>query len=93
MLMCRCLSKLFLNTIIRVDRREGGFVRTSNVTKILTACSAAGLSHRDDLIEATSECLARAAKIVIALLQLAGFPTTPSKALLGGSRMGMSPYG
>lgn len=97
---CRCLNKLFPNTIARVDRREDGFVRTSNVTKFLAACSSIGLGsdqlfHRDDLIEATSECLARVAKTVIALSQLAEFPPAPSNAILGASRMGMgiSPYG
>ncbi|KAJ2966491.1 hypothetical protein NUW54_g13792 [Trametes sanguinea] len=61
--LCQCLNKLFPNTIARIDRREDGFVRTSNVTKFLAACTSIGLSpdklfHRDDLIEATSECLA-----------------------------------
>ncbi|EIW58780.1 Pkinase-domain-containing protein [Trametes versicolor FP-101664 SS1] len=96
--LCQCLNKLFPNSIARVDRREDGFVRTSNVTKFLAACSTVGLGsdklfHRDDLIEATSECLARVAKTVIALSQLAEFPPAPSNAILGGSRMGMSPYG
>ncbi|KAI0820321.1 Pkinase-domain-containing protein [Trametes gibbosa] len=98
--LCQCLNKHFPNTIARVDRREDGFVRTSNVTKFLAACSSIGLSadnlfHRDDLIEATSECLARVAKTVIALSQLAEFP--PAAKIIqgggGGSRGGMSPYG
>ncbi|KAI0350710.1 Pkinase-domain-containing protein [Trametes cingulata] len=97
--LCQCLNKLFPNTIARVDRREDGFVRTSNVTKFLAACSSIGLTseklfHRDDLIEATSESLARVAKTVIALSQLAEFPPPQqSKVIHGGSRPGMSPYG
>ncbi|OSD02934.1 Pkinase-domain-containing protein [Trametes coccinea BRFM310] len=93
-----CLNKLFPNTIARIDRREDGFVRTSNVTKFLAACSSIGLSadklfHRDDLIEATSECLARVARTVIALSQLAEFPLSQAKVIQGGSRIGTSPYG
>ncbi|KAH9852020.1 Pkinase-domain-containing protein [Lenzites betulinus] len=97
--LCQCLNKLFPNTIARVDRREDGFVRTSNVTKFLAACSSVGLTadklfHRDDLIESTGECLARVAKTVIALSQLAEFP--PVAKIIqggGGSRGGASPYG
>ncbi|KAI0657977.1 Pkinase-domain-containing protein [Cubamyces menziesii] len=97
--LCQCLNKLFPNTISRIDRREDGFVRTSNVTKFLAACSSVGLSsdklfHRDDLIEATSESLARVAKAVIALSQLAEFPPqSHTKVIQGGSRPGVSPYG
>lgn len=59
-------EQAFPNTIARVDRRGHEFVRMSNVTEILTACSIVGqgsdkLLHRDGPIEATSECLARAA--------------------------------
>ncbi|KAH9888973.1 Pkinase-domain-containing protein [Cubamyces lactineus] len=97
--LCQCLNKLFPNTISRIDRREDGFVRTSNVTKFLAACSSVGLSsdklfHRDDLIEATGESLARVAKTVIALSQLAEFPPqSHTKIIQGGSRPGVSPYG
>ncbi|KAI0666800.1 Pkinase-domain-containing protein [Trametes maxima] len=95
--LCQCLNKLFPNTIARIDRREDGFVRTSNVTKFLAACSSVGLTsdklfHRDDLIEATGESLARVAKTVLALSQLAEFPPPPAH-IPGGSRSGMSPYG
>ncbi|KAI0629135.1 hypothetical protein C8Q77DRAFT_1161317 [Trametes polyzona] len=98
--LCQCLNKLFPNTIARIDRREDGFVRTSNVTKFLAACSSVGLGsdklfHRDDLIEATSESLARVAKTILALSQLAEFPPAQAKPIQGGgaSRTGMSPYG
>lgn len=95
----RCINKLFPGTIARVDRREDGFVRTSNVTKFLAASSNMGLGsdelfHRDDLIEATSESLARVAKTVLALSRLAEFPPADkSKIIQGGSRIGYSPYG
>ncbi|KAI8974517.1 Pkinase-domain-containing protein [Trametes punicea] len=96
--LCQCMNKLFPNRISRIDRREDGFVRTSNVTKFLAACTSVGLSaeklfHRDDLIEATGESLARVAKTIIALSQLAEFPPSHAKVIQGGSRVGASPYG
>lgn len=57
-------EQAFPNTIARVDWRGHGFpVRMSNVTEILTAVGQGSdkLFHRDGPIEATSECLARAA--------------------------------
>ena len=95
----RCVNKLFPGTIGRVDRREDGFVRTSNVTKFLAGSSSVGLMpadlfRRDDLIEATGESLARVARTVLALSRLAEFPgVDKSKVLQGGSRSGHSPYG
>ncbi|KAH9940903.1 Pkinase-domain-containing protein [Epithele typhae] len=99
--LCQCVNKLFPGTIHRVDKREDGFVRTSNVTKFLAGSSSVGLAsdelfHRDDLIEANSECLARVARSILALSRLAEFPgADKSKILLGGggSRPGNSPYG
>ena len=54
-------------------------MRTSNVTKFLAASSSLGVPrdeifHRDDLIEATPESLARVAKNILALLHVAEFP-------------------
>ena len=77
---------------MRVDRREDGFVRTSNVTKFLAASSGAGLPadtlfRRDDLLEASSESLARVARTVLALARRAEFPGAPpdrTKVLHGG---------
>ncbi|KAI0708843.1 Pkinase-domain-containing protein [Cerioporus squamosus] len=97
--LCQCLNKLFPGTIARVDRREDGFVRTSNVTKFLAGSSSVGLGanelfHRDDLLEATSESLARVARTILALSRLAEFPgADKSKILHGGARSGQSPYG
>lgn len=78
-------------------------MRTSNVTKFLAASSSVGLGtnelfHRDDLIEATSESLARVAKVVLALSRLAEFPGVNKSKIIqggggGGSRLGISPYG
>ncbi|TFK83688.1 Pkinase-domain-containing protein [Polyporus arcularius HHB13444] len=97
--LCQCVNKLFPGTIARVDRREDGFVRTSNVTKFLAGSSSVGLAtnelfHRDDLLEATSESLARVAKTVLALSRLAEFPgANKSKIIQGGARSGHNPYG
>ncbi|RPD76435.1 Pkinase-domain-containing protein [Lentinus tigrinus ALCF2SS1-7] len=97
--LCQCLNKLFPGTIARVDRREDGFVRTSNVTKFLAGSSSVGLSanelfHRDDLLEATSESLARVARTILALSRLAEFPgADKSKIVQSGARSGNSPYG
>lgn len=82
-----------------MDRREDGFVRTSNVTKFLAACSQVGVSreelfHRDDLIESTPDSMARVAKCIIALLRVNEFPATKGKIMQGGhlQRPGNSPY-
>ncbi|KAI0794041.1 Pkinase-domain-containing protein [Fomes fomentarius] len=99
--LCQCVNKLYPGTIARVDRREDGFVRTSNVTKFLAASSSVGLGtnelfHRDDLIEASSESLARVAKAILALSRLAEFPGVDKSKIIqggGGSRLGNSPYG
>ena len=65
-------------SIIWVDPREDSKFRTSNVTKF-ASCSANGLLPedlflRDDLIESTSDCLARVAKTIIALVKWAETP-------------------
>ncbi|TBU27276.1 hypothetical protein BD311DRAFT_696875, partial [Dichomitus squalens] len=99
--LCQCLNKLFPGTVARVDRREDGFVRTSNVTKFLAGSSSVGLGadelfHRDDLIEATGESLSRVARCVLALSRLAEFPgVDKSKIMQGqaGGRAASSPYG
>ena len=83
------MNKLFPGTIARIDPREDGFVRTTNVTKFLAACSTAGLAaddlfDRDDLIEATGESLARVAKCVLALSRLAEFPGVDKSKIMQG---------
>ena len=84
---------------MRINPREDGFVRTSNVTSFLAGASFVGLSanelfRRDDLLEATSESLARVARTILALSRIAEFPgVDKSKIIQGGARSGNSPYG
>ncbi|KAH9941507.1 Pkinase-domain-containing protein [Amylocystis lapponica] len=73
--LCQFMNKLFPSTILRVDPREDGFTRTSNVTKFLAACSTLGLEfqelfNRDDLLESLPDGLARVAKTILALHKL-----------------------
>ncbi|KAH9032801.1 Pkinase-domain-containing protein [Lactarius pseudohatsudake] len=56
--LCQLMNKLRPGSIARIDPREDGKLRTSNVTKFLASCSANGLPPedlflRDDLIEGT----------------------------------------
>ena len=83
------MNKLRPGSIARVDPREDGKLRMSNVTRFLASCSANGLPpedlfQRDDLIEATSDSLARVAKTVIALVKWAETPITTHSHLLRG---------
>ena len=78
-------------SVVKPDPREDGFVRTSNVTKFLAACSSWGLPPedlflRDDLIEATGESLARVAHTIVALIKFAENPATARSKLLTGKR-------
>ena len=77
------MNKLLSTSVICPDPREDGFVKTSNVTGFLAACVSYGLPNedlfqRDDLIEATSESLARVAKTVIALFRFVDSPQSMS---------------
>jgi hypothetical protein len=84
------MNRLRPGSIARIDPREDGKLRTSNVTKFLASCSANGLPPedlflRDDLIEGTSDCLARVAKTIITLVKWAETPVpTHSRFLRGG---------
>ncbi|KAI0705188.1 hypothetical protein BC835DRAFT_1410063 [Cytidiella melzeri] len=98
--LCQLVNKLEPGHIARVDKREDGFVRTSNVTKFLAACSQLGvpredLFHRDDLIESTPDSMARVAKCIAALLRVSEFPATKGKVIQGGQvqKSANSPYG
>ena len=87
----RLVNKLFPGTIARVDKREDGFVRTSNVTKFLAGSSSVGVSagelfHRDDLIEATGESLSRVARTILALSRLAEFPGVDRPKIIQGQQ-------
>ncbi|KAN0138112.1 hypothetical protein V8E53_004001, partial [Lactarius tabidus] len=85
--------KLRPGSIARIDPREDGMFRTSNMTKFLASCSANGLPPgdlflRDDLIEGTSDCLARVAKTIITLVKWAETPVpTHSHLLRGGNKL------
>ena len=85
----RLMNKLRSASIVRPDVREDGVVRTSNVTKFLAACSSYGLPEEDlfqrnDLIEATSESLARVARTIIALLTFVEAPAVEQSKFIYG---------
>ncbi|KAF9266954.1 hypothetical protein L218DRAFT_996486 [Marasmius fiardii PR-910] len=87
--LCQLMNKLRSSSVVRPDVREDDFVRTSNITKFLAACASWGLSNEelfqgDDLIEATSESLARVAKTIIALIKFAESPSAERSKLLYG---------
>jgi hypothetical protein len=82
------MNKLRPGSIGRIDPREDGKLRISNMTKFLASCSANGLSPedlflRDDLIEATSDSLARVAKTIVALVKWAETPLQTLSYLVG----------
>ena len=66
------------DTIARIDPREDGFRRTSNITHFLAAAkgrigvSDRELFHRDDLLERTPEALFRVARTIIAIVRVVG---------------------
>ncbi|KAF9645362.1 hypothetical protein BDM02DRAFT_3189769 [Thelephora ganbajun] len=92
--LCQLMNKVRPGSIARVDKREDGVVRTSNVTKFLASCSSTlGLSsgdlfHRDDLIEGSFESLARVSRTIIALIEISENPP-PDRSRL----QGRGPYG
>lgn len=72
--LCQLMNKCRPGAIARVDKREDGIARTSNVIKFLASCSTLGLSSndmfmRDDLIEGSYEALARVARCIIVVVQ------------------------
>ena len=82
------MNKLRSSSVVRPDPREDGFINTSNVTRFLAACASYGLPNEDlfqhdDLIEASSESLARVAKTVIALFKFMDSPPSRSKSMSG----------
>ncbi|KAJ6610201.1 hypothetical protein B0H10DRAFT_2225214 [Mycena sp. CBHHK59/15] len=95
--LCQLMNKLRSSSIVRPDSRDDGFVRTSNITKFLAACSSYGLLNedlfqRDDLIEGTSESLARVARTIIALIKYVDAPIVDrSKYVSGQSKKPSSP--
>lgn len=94
--LCQLMNKLRPGSIARIDPREDGKLRTSNVTKFLASCSANGLPPedlflRDDLIEGTSDCLARVAKTIITLVKWAETPVPTHSHLLRGGGSTLKP--
>ncbi|EIW79378.1 hypothetical protein CONPUDRAFT_127468 [Coniophora puteana RWD-64-598 SS2] len=86
--LCQLMNKHF-PIIVRIDLRDDGFNRTSNITRFLAACSSKGVSsddlfYRDDLIEATPETLARVAQTILALLDLAYAPQADRAKVISG---------
>ena len=73
----RLMNKLCPANAVRPDPREQG---NKNVTRFLAACASHGLQNQDlfwadDLIDPTSESLARVAHTIITLIQLVETPT------------------
>jgi hypothetical protein len=92
------MNKLQSSSVVRPDPREDGFVKTSNVTRFLAACVSFGLPskdlfQRDDLIEGTSESLARVAKTVIALFKFVDSPPPSRSKFRSGRATPIPPYG
>ncbi|KIY62610.1 hypothetical protein CYLTODRAFT_169858 [Cylindrobasidium torrendii FP15055 ss-10] len=97
--LCQLMNKLRRASFVRPDPREDGLVKTTNVTRFLASCASYGLPseqlfQREDLIEPTSESLARVAKTIIALIMYAeDNPVDRSKILSGHVRRpSLSPY-
>lgn len=72
----RLLNKFRPGAIPRIDPREDGLTKTSNITRFMAAAQHYGLDqedmfNRDDLSEASAESLGRVAETIIALCELA----------------------
>ncbi|KZT09938.1 uncharacterized protein LAESUDRAFT_756159 [Laetiporus sulphureus 93-53] len=88
--LCQLMNKLYPGMVSRIDPREDGFMRTSNVTKFLAACSSVGVHSddlflRDDLIESNVESLVRVARTVLALQKLVESPAPERSRYLHGA--------
>ncbi|KAH7105802.1 hypothetical protein BKA62DRAFT_612758 [Auriculariales sp. MPI-PUGE-AT-0066] len=80
--LCQLINKFQPGMIQRADAHEDGLVRTSNVTKFLSAAatfgvSAADLFGRDDLLEHSPESLGHVAHTIITLCRIAEQPRQP----------------
>ncbi|KAH0836723.1 hypothetical protein J3R83DRAFT_8452 [Lanmaoa asiatica] len=87
--LCQLMNKHVPSAILRIDPREDGFKRTSNITKFIAACSSHGvpsddLFYRDDLIEATPETLCRVARTIISFLKLSNTPAVDRSKVIYG---------
>jgi len=79
---CRLINKFQPGMIARADAQEDGFVKTSNVTKFLSAASSFGVAQgelfsRGDLLEGTAESLGQVAQTIITVCQLSEQPRQP----------------
>ena len=85
----RLMNKVRPGSIARVDKREDGVVRTSNVTKFLASCSSTlglpseDLFLRDDLIQGSFESLARVSRTIVALIETSENPPLDRQRLQG----------
>ncbi|TFK29664.1 hypothetical protein FA15DRAFT_663822 [Coprinopsis marcescibilis] len=103
--LCQLLNKLRCSSVVRPDPREDGFVKTANVTKFLAGCASYGLAdedlfHRDDLIDGTSESLARVAQTIVFLIKFVESPAPSRSKYMSGlgisktnKPLPRSPYG
>ncbi|EJD47951.1 hypothetical protein AURDEDRAFT_102129, partial [Auricularia subglabra TFB-10046 SS5] len=87
--LCQLINKFQPGMIARADAHEDGFVKTSNVTKFLSAATSFGvppaeLFGRDDLLEGSAETLAHVAQTIVSLCKLAEQPRQ--------QRVSRSPY-
>ena len=90
------MNKLRSANVVRPDAREDGFTRTSNITKFLAACASYGLPNddlfqQDDLVEASSESVARVAKTIIALINFVESPAPSRLKYVPGQGKSASP--
>ena len=98
------MNKLRPGTIVRIDPREDGRTRTSNITRFLASCSQRGvpadeLFLRDDLLESNPESLARVARTIICIVKVVESPAVDRLKVLtgqgkkpGGSDTRSGPY-
>lgn len=83
------MNKLRPGTIVRIDPREDGRTRTSNITRFLASCSQQGvpadeLFLRDDLLESNPESLARVARTIISVVKVVESPVVDRSKVLSG---------
>lgn len=95
----RFVNRLHSGYISKVDKREENILKSSNnITRFLAASSSLGvqpddLFNRDDLSEATPDCLVRVARNIIALTQLSDAPAPDKSKILQGGKASPGPYG
>ncbi|KAL4248085.1 hypothetical protein ABKN59_007801 [Abortiporus biennis] len=96
--LCQFINKLNPGTISSVDRKADGTVNPQNVTRFLASCRSLGvpandLFYRDDLQQATAECLARVAKTVLSVNSRCQSPTVDKSKVIQGGQLQRGPSG